>query len=104
MGSDEEDVREVYEVEQQQEFVATEEYVAKLEPLVSEEDWQLAHRRHVQRTSRQPIKQGFFANIHRSCLYAFEIVLEALQHRIADLLEVLIVAFIQHLRDRVRYH
>ena len=41
---DEEDVREVYEVEQQQELVPAQQHVAELQPLVPEKHWQLTHR------------------------------------------------------------
>ena len=53
---DEEDVREVYEVEQQQELVPAQQHVAELQPLVAEKHWQLTHRGHVQRAARQSVQ------------------------------------------------
>lgn len=84
--------------------MTAQEDVSELQPLVSEEDWQLPHCSDVQRAASEAVQEGFLAHVHGGGLYSLEVVLEALEHRVADLFEVLVVTFVEHLGDGVGYH
>jgi hypothetical protein len=86
---DEEDVSEVYKVEQQQELVPAQQHVVELQPLVTDQHRHLLHRGHVQRAARQPVQQRLPSHVHRRHLHALQVVFEALLHGVADLLQVL---------------
>lgn len=94
-------IDEVDEIEQKQKLVPRHHHAAEFVPEVLEKNGQLPHHLHIDWTVYDLFKKTALPYVEVRVFYPLQIKLESLQHRIRNLLQLLIVGFIQVLGYRV---
>lgn len=81
--------------------MAGKENVAEFVPLVLEEDRKLAHCSCVEWAVNDLLEEGSLSYVEHRSFHTLKVVLEAFQHRVRDLLKILVILFIEHFWDGV---
>lgn len=78
--------------------------IGKLVPVVFEENGKLSDLDGIYWAAEQALEEGLFADVEVGGLYAFEIVLEVVQHVILDYLQLFVVSLLEILGNWVGEH
>lgn len=79
-------------------------HVRKLVPIVLKKHRQFPHRCCVNWTVNDLLQTTPISHVHHRSLHPFQVILKTFQHRVVNLLEVFIVFFTQHFRNRIRHY